>query len=201
MPYLMSYLICRIIRKLISQLGKRFEELKRSSSLSNTELQEFTDIQNQLKELLPEVNGHYDAQGNFIINEEENLAKLNETYKEYIQLKRTELAEASKKSIGFSIKEYENEKKQLEDLIQANKLYKASKERALTYDEEFQLESIQNTYNVPIGKIDKAIRDVSDSIKKRSEEINGSIRDIVFETEEWGKLTEKEKRQHTTSFF
>ena len=85
--------------------------------MNNEEQKRFIDLQNQLKDLMPEVNGHYDKQGNFIISEKENIQSLTEVYEKYIDEKRKALAEASEESYGYNIDTYKDEKKKIDDLI------------------------------------------------------------------------------------
>lgn len=58
--------------KEISELSDSFKSLKAAGSTS----QEFYDVQNKLKELMPELIGYYDSYGNFIITDTKAMEKL-----------------------------------------------------------------------------------------------------------------------------
>ena len=52
----------------IKDLSDQYEDLAKKTKLSADEQQNFTDIQNQLKDVLPTIAGYYDQTGNFIID-------------------------------------------------------------------------------------------------------------------------------------
>lgn len=67
--------------KEISDLASSFKSLKEASSTS----QEFYDVQNKLKELMPDLIGYYDAYGNFIITDTRAMEKLTEATQAQIE--------------------------------------------------------------------------------------------------------------------
>lgn len=76
----------------IQKLGTRFEELSKKTSLTTDEQKEYNKIQNELHEMLPELEGFYDAQGNFIITEISGVEDLTRKYQELTGAKREALA-------------------------------------------------------------------------------------------------------------
>jgi len=53
----------------IKNLGKEYLELKNNTEKSTEEQRRFNEVQERLKELLPEIAGYYDQAGNFVISE------------------------------------------------------------------------------------------------------------------------------------
>lgn len=51
----------------MSELAERFEELRKNMGRTTAEQKEYIDIQNQIKDLLPQVAGKYDEMGNFML--------------------------------------------------------------------------------------------------------------------------------------
>ena len=74
--------------KEISSLASQYSKLNKGS-------QEYIDVQNRLKDLIPELNGYYDEHGNFIIAETENIDALTQAIYDKI--------EAEKKSMQLDI--------------------------------------------------------------------------------------------------
>lgn len=106
----------------VEELAQRYDELANKAELSAEEQEEFVSIQNQLKDLLPEVNGYYDEQGNFVIAQGETLESLTQTYREYLSLKRQELADAYAQKVKDQTKEYVNQQREIEKLTDLLKL-------------------------------------------------------------------------------
>ena len=80
----------------IANLTKEFEDLKKIINPTTEETQKLTDAQNKLKELVPELSGHYDELGNFIFDSTTNMRDLTKATqeqitaeKELLNLKRT----------------------------------------------------------------------------------------------------------------
>jgi len=178
--------------KTVEQLSKRFDELRKKNNLSNVEQQEFLDIQNQLRELLPEVNGYFDTHGNFIISEKENIQSLNKEYREYIALKRQELADASKESALYTIRDYEIETNNIKYLKQYLEYAKKAVEGTLQTSDLDQVNFLQSYLGVKFDKasIEKALRVANDNIKQSVSDMQKDIRNQVMNTSEWNKLAE-----------
>lgn len=100
----------------VKELAARYEELANKTELSAEEQAEFVSIQNELKKLLPEVNGYYDEQGNFVLAQGESLDSLTQTYREYLSLKRQELADAYAQKVKEQTREYVNQQAEIEKL-------------------------------------------------------------------------------------
>ena len=75
----------------IRSLTAEYEKLNQISHKSTEESDRFTEVQNKLKELLPELTGYYNEYGNFIGISSENLKKLNEETLKHIALQKEEL--------------------------------------------------------------------------------------------------------------
>lgn len=77
----------------ISNLGKRFSELSNQTSLTTEEQKEYYDIQNQLHDLLPTLEGYYNLQGDYIITEAINVDALSKKYQQLLKDKHNAAAE------------------------------------------------------------------------------------------------------------
>lgn len=97
--------------KSIRSLTEEFEKLQKTSNKNNAEQEKFIDIQNRLKELMPEINGYYDEQGNFILNASTNMKELVDLKEKEIELEERKLELAANEAIEAQIKQY----KQLQD--------------------------------------------------------------------------------------
>jgi TP901 family phage tail tape measure protein len=94
-------------------LGERFDELKDKSSLTTQEQAEFFEIQRKIRDILPEVSGHFDEQGNFIVDETNDVKSLTAAM---IELRNAQLAELQTKAQERITKQTEEYKKQADAL-------------------------------------------------------------------------------------
>ena len=74
----------RSISELTTEYKKLSEEYKKTGVMS----QEFFDVQNKLKELVPSLSGHFDEYGNFILDASNDMATLNRETLEQIRLEK-----------------------------------------------------------------------------------------------------------------
>jgi hypothetical protein len=118
----------------IGDLWEEFEELDSKTKRTNKEQQRWLELQGEIKDLIPKVNGQYDDMGNFILDASVNLKKLNDLKKEEIELTREMLALKQEEEIKELAKAY---KKQLEEMQNLAKLYEGMKNspyRATEFD-------------------------------------------------------------------
>lgn len=96
----------------VNALINEFDELKNKTALSVEEFERYYEIQNELKNLWPELEGYYNAQGDFIIDETEYVNGLTDAYKALIAAKREDAeTEYNKKTFwGFGKSLYEEER-------------------------------------------------------------------------------------------
>lgn len=62
----------------VAELNSKYKELKEIRSKTSEQEREFVDVQNRLKDLMPQLNGEYDAYGNFIIDASQNMESLTQ---------------------------------------------------------------------------------------------------------------------------
>ncbi len=74
--------------KSIRELGAEYDKLKSQTHLTSEETQRLLDIQNQLKELVPELSGNFDEYGNFILDSSNDMTALNDATLEQIRLEK-----------------------------------------------------------------------------------------------------------------
>lgn len=179
----------------VRSLSEEYITLRGIDNKTTEQWEEFYDIQNQLRELMPEINGYHDEQGNFIISEKENLQSLIGTYEEYIAEKRKERAEATKESSKLTTNEFDKEKERLEDLIRYENLRKRYKSNGLSAEDEKEYKSLHNKLDAPLINVQEEINKTENSIKNLSKVMSSEILNMAQGTKEWSKLTEDESNQ------
>lgn len=102
--------------KSIRELGSAFEELRKITKKTVEEKQKFLDVQNQLKDIMPQLAGKYDSEGNFILEESVNLKTLVDLKNEQIKVEKELLEIKSTQSMGGQKQAYEAERKEIESL-------------------------------------------------------------------------------------
>jgi len=100
--------------KEIEDLAEEFNNLYDNTSKSTTETKRFTEVQNELKKVMPELVGQFNAYGEFIISSKLNVDELTKSTLELIDAKKKLAVETALENAG--------------DL---NKLYKKNQD---TYD-------------------------------------------------------------------
>ena len=160
----------------VETLGTKYLELKVNEDNLNTEqLQEYYDTQNKLKELMPELNGFVNEQGNFIIENVDSLSDLTSIQREYIKLKREELALASKDNMGNTINSLENERNKL-------KYYESLRNSKVSLSRS----------DSEIENVEKKIKETADKVKQYFNDMTDSVLTYSVGTQSWAKLTEDE---------
>ena len=126
----------------------------------------------------------------FIIDEKENLENLNDTYKEYIKLKRQDLADASKKSAQFTVNDYKGETQRIESLKQYLEYAKKEIAGTLQTSDLEQVNFLQNYLGVSFDKseIEKALSTSKTEIANSIIDMQADVRNQVMNSEEWNKL-------------
>ena len=180
----------------VSTLGEQYDalaQLKKESGLNNEEQREFTRIQNELKNLLPTVNGYYNDQGNFLIDASESMETFNKEMKEYLGYKKEELANAAKDVLSGNIKRYKKEAEELEKLSKYHELYNKQINEGLTNAEGDMMGDLQRDLGLPIDVIVEKLKDVKESYNDAKNSIHDNIRDIIKNTDAWGKATGEQR--------
>jgi TP901 family phage tail tape measure protein len=96
----------------ISELANKFEELSKIKNKDAQQTQDWIDVQNQLKEMMPSLIGHYDEYGNFIIQDTDAIAGLIDQTERLIEVQKrldelkSEAEETSSKRAGLLEKLY-----------------------------------------------------------------------------------------------
>lgn len=170
-------------------------------ALSTEEEQKFVDVQNQLKEIMPQVSGYYDEQGNFIITETDLVSKLNEVHRELIKTKQEEKALQAESVLDDNISSYEKELKALENIKEkqdALSKFKGNKSSfsGMSEDEVYSVTSMIERY----GDLDRAIENVNSNVSQSNDRLGESltgirqnILDIISTTESWENLSKEQK--------
>lgn len=107
----------------VNELVKTYEKLSSKSELLASEQEELYEVQNRLSEMFPELNGHFDRYGNFILDAGQNMDGLiDKTYEEIAALEEQKRvhAEASAFDTGKSLVELYGEYDELRKRYDAN---------------------------------------------------------------------------------
>lgn len=179
----------------VEELGKKYEDLSKVQNRNSDQQQEWLDVQKQLKEILPTLNGYYDEQGNFILNLDTNMSSLNKTYQEYLQQKRKELADAYSEKIDKETASYQKSQAELAKLIEYKRiLEKQNSGQSLTKDENDTFNS--KMYGTTYSDLEIVQESINKYTNESTEKVN-SLREAVVSamssTDEWFKLTEKQQ--------
>lgn len=121
----------------LRELGAQWEELAGIQDKSTEQQKQWIDINNKLHSILPQVNGDYDEQGNFILTNSTNLKELLDLKKEEIRLNNAQLAQKNKEQLQASVDVYQQQRKELERLT--NKYQQWLKVRELSNDQETEM--------------------------------------------------------------
>lgn len=188
-------------KQTVVDLSVQYEELNKLSkaqNLNNEEQQKFYDIQNQLKSLLPTVNGYYDEHGNFILDASENMQTLIDKQQESIDSMRQLYAESSKVVINSKYDEFEKNKKSYEDAkaeLEKFKAYKDSIESGgiLDIEIEKELDFYKNGLDGAISFYDGLMEGSANSSANASKELKQNFMNILYNEDAWKKLEKDSK--------
>ncbi|MCV4328560.1 phage tail tape measure protein, partial [Bacillus velezensis] len=103
--------------KLIKQY-KELQKAKESRTLSSDEEQEYLQVTQQLAQTFPALIQGYDSQGNAILKSNKALEEAIANTKEYLELKKTETKDSSKKTFEDAAKEIKKSKDELKQYKQ-----------------------------------------------------------------------------------
>lgn len=165
-------------------IAERFEELRekqKTSELDVEEEQEYVRLQNELKEIMPEINGYWDEKGNFIIAANESLSTMNATMRESIQLQRQEVAKAAKIDASNRIKEYEKTSEKIKELTKEINYLEDRFEKEQNAIDEITLESLR-----------KDLEKTKRAYGQATDDIHDSIIGIISATAEWDKMVHEQ---------
>lgn len=188
----------------IAELSERYEILARNTVRTAEEQEEFASVQNRLKELLPELNGYYDEQGNFILAESQSLESLTKTYQEYLQAKRQELADAYVSKIDSETAAYQKQADEIARLTEYIKLYRmiengeytkgyeSDELQALGYSGELGAPQFMADYGFQYGTAIEAQKQLNQLQTEQAEILNdlrtGTV-NLLAAQDEWYNLT------------
>ena len=189
----------------LDELGESYERLKNKASLSVAEQEEFLDVQNKLKEIIPTLSGYYDEQGNFILTNVDNMKELNAQYEEYLKNQRlVSVTEYTKNGgwLGVLVSEagrdfsnYESQAKLLEMIQKAQTktgsawMDEIGQENASIVIGEFGYDAAGNSttdYQTIVNNIQNAIEENRAKFAEMAANALGS-------TDEWYDLTSEEQ--------
>lgn len=189
----------------LDELGESYEQLKNKASLSVAEQEEFLDVQNKLKEIIPTLSGYYDEQGNFILTNVDNMKELNAQYEEYLKNQRlVSVTEYTKNGgwlgvlgseAGRDFSNYESQAKLLEMIQKAQTktgsawMDEIGQENASIVIGEFGYDAAGNSttdYQTIINNIQNAIEENRAKFAEMAANALGS-------TDEWYDLTSEEQ--------
>lgn len=181
--------------KTLESLAEEFESLSKKGTLNTEEHQRLLDIQNQIKDLQPEIAGYYDEEGNFIITQGNSAKELLEIQRQIVAEKEKELLLASKKVIDDNLDKYEKEKQGLADVIKYLENKKRIEEEGANVSRKLlsEQQSLQNKIAREIGRgdlinSDEIITETKSKIDDAVSEISSYLLYSVTTNPVWGSL-------------
>lgn len=185
----------------IKSLSKRYEELRKIQNKTTEQAEEYVDVQNKLKGLLPELSGYYNTLGDFQIAEKDNLKELISDYKEYIKLKRDEKAEAVKKSAKWTSFDYDTAKSDFERMKRLEQQYVdlQNQDKPLSEIEE-QLKSLELHSRISFTNVGKEVEKARQKMQGFGTTMSDEIMNIVRASDEWEKLSSTQQDAISKAF-
>ncbi|MGL5328316.1 MAG: phage tail tape measure protein [Peptostreptococcaceae bacterium] len=180
----------------VADLSQQYDELKRlkeAQGLNNEQQKQFYDIQDKLKQLMPQINGYYDDQGRWIVATSESMETLIEKQKESIDLMKQQYAEASKESFEANTTRYDSQTKKLEELIRFKELEEKMLNGTITYKEKGERTDLMSMYYMEFKRLDEAIQDMKNTSNSTFETLKQDLLNVVYVTDEWKNATDSQK--------
>ena len=183
----------------LQNLGSEFEGLKSKDNLTAEESSRLLEVQNQIKEIQPEISGYYDEQGNFIITQVSTAQELLEIEREKLKIKKQETLEASKSVMSDTIKDYEKQKEALENINKEQEKAQRIKEGnaslwdKLTYTDDSTktvISGMANTDLNPMESVEDKVKSSRDKIQEYSKDIQQFLIDSMSLDLSWDSLGE-----------
>lgn len=103
----------------VESLWREYETLRDKVSKTADETQRYVDVQNQLVGIIPQLEGAYDDEYNFIIDEKVTLAEILEIEKERLAIKKEELALGAEKAAKDAAKVMADKEEELSKIREA----------------------------------------------------------------------------------
>ena len=193
----------------VTELSKRYDELSTAVELSVEEQQELVDIQNKLKEQMPEISGYYDESGNFLITNTEQIKENIKATEDLIDKRRELLGEKQSSRIGFTIDDINQYTVLSEELTNymelKDKLFNMGMNSVYSTNEDltgvgFSQEDIDllNRLDVVYGSVENAQEDLANSTKEMADSIadlRQQYSDAIAGTDSYKTLTDSQKNQ------
>lgn len=105
-------------KKVIRNLYDEYETLSQKTNKTVDEHERLKEVQNQLKELVPQVAGHFDQYGNFILSTSVNMETLNALTEKQIEYQRKLQQIEIEKGAGDIAKQYADQYEELKRLTE-----------------------------------------------------------------------------------
>ena len=187
----------------MSSLSTEYEELANKTELSAEESARFVEVQNQLKELIPDLSGYYDENGNFIATNTAQIEENTDAILKSIDAKKELIALEGRENIKSEITDVEQYKSSVEELQK----YIALKEQVgstsmMTNDDLINMGiseddiRILNQYDAMLGNVEIAqseLEVVSKEYANSIDESRQAMIDMITVSDEYSNLTEREQ--------
>lgn len=193
----------------VSDLANRYDELSTAAELSAEEQQELVDVQNKLKEQLPEISGYYDSSGNFIATNTEQIRENIKATDDLINKRKELLSEKQASRVGFTIddiNQYTVLSEEIDQYIKLKeKLAKDGINSVYSTNEDllgvgFSQEDIDllNRLDVVYGSVENAQSDLANSTKDTADSIaklRQEYSDLITSSDSYKNLTPDQQNQ------
>ena len=104
-------------------LWREMDTLNKKTALTTEEQKRLRDIQNEIKGIIPEIIGSYDAEGNFIIANNASRLIYVRLLQDEIEAKQELIRLESEATVTSAIKQYQKEAQELNNLIDSQKRF------------------------------------------------------------------------------
>ena len=136
----------------VKELWEEMDKLNAQSSLTSDEQERLRDIQNELKEIVPQLAGAYDDEGNFLIDVNAVMVTYIGLLQDEIEKKQELIRLEAEETVDDSVKKYEKESEKLQSLIEQQEAYTKAKAE---YDAMTYLEIAANKVQMPMSLVDE----------------------------------------------
>lgn len=179
-------------KETVQELADTYDDLKDRVMPTIEEQEKLTSTMNELKTLVPSLNGYYKENGDFVITSTEALNDYIESKKEEIQLEREKLALEAEGQMGGISEKIEEQVALNAEAERYLELLKKQSDGTWTGDESDEFERLGAVW-LEAKYAQKQIEDGTKAISESLVEYREKLTDIMVASEDWMGLTEEQR--------
>ena len=184
----------------LEALANEFETLSKKAEkgiINSEESERLLEVQQEIKNIQPEISGYYDEQGNFIITQVSSAKELLDIQEQQLEVIRKQLAEESRKTIKDSIKDYEEQKNQLSEIAKYQEEISRYKElqaqmkmsdKGLDSNQILELNELTQSLfakGIDVANIDKVVEDIKEEMSTSLSDMQNDIINVISGDSIW----------------